>query len=384
MLKQNLKLKIFIANLIILAVITVLYLIATKTLNLPYQGLFPYISLILFLVIEMIYLNMEIHKPLKKILSEMKSLLVGKNFKKIYTLRTDEIGIIGHFFNKITDSLETISNDLKEHKRITGELDVAQKIQQDLIPKEAPYIPGLEITAKTKPAAEIGGDTFDFLPQGDQTYFYIGDVSGHGLPSGLVMIMIDSMITTLSTICKTTKELVISINKFLKPRLQTNMFMTMVMFRWEHMTRKLFYTGSGHERIIHYKKSEGKCTAMVSGGIALGMLADISKIAKDDAEIDFQEGDFIILYSDGITECRNSKEEMFGVKKVIEIIEEKAPFSQTTKELFNHIAGKITVFVENEIQADDMSLLVIKNIGNQDTKETPKETTNWTEPQPKN
>jgi serine phosphatase RsbU (regulator of sigma subunit) len=379
MFKQNLKLKILIANLIILTVITVLYLMATKILDLPYQELYPYISLILFLGAEMIYLNVEIHKPLKKILGEMKSLLVGKNFKKIYTLRTDEIGIIGHFFNKITDSLETISNDLKEHKRITGELNLAQKIQQDLIPKEAPYIPGLEITAKTKPAAEIGGDTFDFLPQENQTYFYIGDVSGHGIPSGLVMIMVDSLITTLSTICKTTKELVISINKFLKPRLQTNMFMTMVMFRWEHLTRKLFYTGSGHERIIHYKKSEGKCTAMVSGGIALGMLPDISKIAKDDTEIDFQEGDFIILYSDGITECKNSKEEFFGIKRVIETIEEKANEAQTTKELFDYIARKITVFVENEIQADDMSLLVIKNVGMQDTKTIQKEPTSWKE-----
>lgn len=379
MFKRSLKLKILTTNLIILTVIASLYLIATKIFDTPYQQFYPYIGLILFLLTETIYLNAEIHKPLKKILREMKALLVGKSFRKIYTTRTDEIGIISHFFNKITDSLETISNDLKEHKRITGELNVAQKIQQDLIPKEAPYIPGLEITAKTKPAAEIGGDTFDFLPQEDQTYFYIGDVSGHGLPSGLVMIMVDSLITTLSTISKTTKELVININKFLKPRLRTNMFMTMVMFRWEHSGRNLFYAGSGHERIIHFKKSEGKCDAIISGGIALGMLPDISKITKDDTKIDFQEGDFIILYSDGITECRNSEEEQFTIKRVIKTIEEKAPSAQTTKELFDHIARKITVFVEDEPQADDMSLIVIKNVGNQDTKTIQKETTNWKE-----
>ena len=278
MIKNSLKLKILTANIVIIFAISGLYLLANRVLDLPYNQFHAYIAMILFLIVETVYLNIAIHKPLKKILAEMKALLVGKNFRKIYTTRTDEIGIIGHFFNKITDSLETVSNDLKEHKRITGELNVAQKIQQDLIPKEAPYIPGIEITAKTKPAAEIGGDTFDFLPQENQTYFYIGDVSGHGLPSGLVMIMVDSLTKALSTAAKTAKELVISINKLLKPRLRTNMFMTMVMFRWEHSTRKLFYTGSGHERIIHYKKSEGKCNAMVSGGIALGMLPDISKV----------------------------------------------------------------------------------------------------------
>ncbi len=180
--RKSLKLKLITANLAIMMFSAGTYF-ATNTFSPKYA---PYIALVLFFALSTLALRQIVHVPLKKILREMKLLLTGKEFHRIYTTRTDEIGILGHFFNEITTNLATISHDLKEHKRISQELNLAQKIQHDLIPHEAPEIPHLEITAKTKSAAEIGGDSFDFLPQEKQTFFYIGDVTGHGIPAGLV------------------------------------------------------------------------------------------------------------------------------------------------------------------------------------------------------
>ncbi len=376
MIKRNLKLKILTTNLIALGISAVTYLIAS--IYTPYA---TYISLALFFTLTALILNHTLHSPLKKILHEMKALLTGKNFHRIYTKRVDEIGILGHFFNEITESLETIGNDLKEHKRISSELNLAQKIQHDLIPREAPEIPSLEITAKTKSAAEIGGDSFDFLPQEKQTFFYIGDVTGHGIPAGLVMIMVDTLISAFAEMSETARDLILSVNKFLKPKLQPNMFMTMVMLRWHHEERKMYFAGGGHEHILHFKAREGKCEAIMSGGIAIGMLPDASAVIKEQ-ELDFQEGDFLILYSDGITECKNMSGEQFGLERLQKLTEDKAPSVQTTKEMFDHLAKEVTIFVEEHVQEDDMSLIVVKHTGNQQSavsSQQQAESTDWEE-----
>ena len=191
--------------------------------------------------------------PLNRILNEVKALLTGKQYNRIYTKKIDEIGVIGNFFNEVTRSLERVSGDIKEHRRISSELNIAQKIQRDLLPKASPDIPGLEIIAKTRPAAEIGGDSFDFITKNDQTFIYIGDVTGHGIPSGLVMMIVYTLIHTFSDLVETSHQLLTQVNKYLKPRIKATMFMTMVMLRWHHPTKSLFYTGAGHETMIHYK-----------------------------------------------------------------------------------------------------------------------------------
>ena len=387
MIKKSLKLKLILANLAILALVAGAYFVINQFFSdLPYLEYSPYGALALFFILSLIALRQILHAPLRTILIEMKLLLTGKSFHRIYTKRTDEIGILGHFFNEITANLEKISHDLKEHQRNSEELNLAQKIQRDLIPREAPAIPNLEITAKTKSAAEIGGDSFDFMPQEKQTFFYIGDVTGHGIPAGLVMIMVDTLISTFAGMSENAKDLIVNVNKFLKPKLQPNMFMTMVMLRWQHEEKKMHFAGGGHEHILHYKASEGKCEAIMSGGIAVGMLPDSSAVVKEQ-ELAFQEGDFLILYSDGITECKNMNGEQFGLERLTKSVETKAPSATSTKELFDHVAQEVTVFVEEHVQEDDMTLIVAKHTAGQ-VAPAAQETTDWEddkkEPLPEN
>lgn len=297
--------------------------------------------------------------PLKKILKEFKALLTGKKYNRIYTGKIDEIGIIAHVFNEITHSLERVSTDIKEHRRMATELNIAQKIQQDLIPQEPPRIPGLDIRAKTKPAAEIGGDAYDFISKNDQSFIYIGDVTGHGVPSGLVMMIVDTLIHTLSDTSKDSRELIAGTNKYLKPRIQTTMFMTMVMLRWEHKTQKMFYTGAGHETILHYKRTENLCESLPSGGIALGMVQDNSALVKE-KPLDVNPNDFLVLYSDGIVESKNANGEMVTIERLRKWVEKYAKETTTAEDLFQKISKEVLYFLGEFRQEDDMTLLVIK------------------------
>jgi len=302
----------------------------------------------------------QVSWPFNKILKEFKALLTGKQYSRIYTEKTDEIGVVAHFFNEITRSLERVSTDIKEHRRISSELNIAQKIQDDLLPKKAPPIKGLDIIAKTKPAAEIGGDCFDFIKKGNQTFMYMGDVTGHGIPSGLVMMIVNTLIHTFADMVQDSKQLLVQVNKYLKPRIQNTMFMTMTMLRWDEENQRMFYTGAGHETILHYKKMDNILENKSAGGIALGMVPNNEALIKE-LPLPLNEGDFIILYSDGIIEGKNDEGERFEISRLLKIIEKHAPNATTAENLFRHISTELTRFLGDHVQLDDITLMVIRH-----------------------
>lgn len=309
-------------------------------------------------VLYLIFMYVEFIRPVKIILHEMKALLTGKRYRRIVTRRVDEIGVVAHFFNEITRNLEQISTDLNEHRRMTKELDIAHQIQQNLLPKSAPDIEELDIIAKTKPADEIGGDSFDFMETENDLFFYIGDVTGHGVPAGLVMIMVDTLLDTFIDKGMNTKDVLTNTNKYLEPKISSTMFMTMVMFRWDKKNKKMYYTGAGHEHIIVYRHDTHKCETFVSGGIALGMVPDNSDMMNEKG-IEFLPGDALVLYSDGITEGENSKGELYGLQRLQKASERFCNLPSANL-IFEGVSKDFSKFIEGHIQDDDMSIMVIR------------------------
>ena len=145
--------------------------------------------------------------------------------------------------------------------------------------------------------------------------------------------------------------------------------MTMVMLCFDNKTKKLTFVGAGHEHILIYRHTTGVVEAVLSGGIALGMVPDNSKVIKE-REIILEDGDFVILYSDGITEARSSTEELYGLERLKAAIKDYAP--QYSAEGVNyHIAKDVTTFMGTRKQEDDMTLIVMKR----DSKNTATEKT---------
>ncbi|KKP36271.1 hypothetical protein A2483_00460 [Candidatus Peregrinibacteria bacterium RIFOXYC2_FULL_33_13] len=314
--------------------------------------------LIIFALLNFLLIYEYISKPFKVVLLEIKALLTGRKYKKIYTERFDEIGIIAHFFNQMTKSLEKASSDIKDRRRLSAELDIASKIQKETLPKNVPDTTDLTIIAKSKPAGEIGGDCFDFAHNKDNFYFFISDVTGHGIASGLIMMMGHTLIMTFAKMFSTGYEVLFQTNKFLKPLMSSIMFITLTLVRWNQTDKKLYATGAGHEHIIVYQTKNKKCFVEKSGGIALGMIEDNSKIIKE-REIPFEKGDLLVLFTDGITESKNIYGELFGLQRLLDIIEENAEQKQT-EEIFDIITEKLQNFTENHIQEDDMTIILCR------------------------
>lgn len=358
---------------IILAVVAYLYL--GNIDHIPVEVLV--ISLGVFLFYFLLVYLIEIVRPLRIVLREMKNLLTGRKYRKIYTQRMDEIGVIAHFFNEVTKSIEKITVDIKEGRRMMGELEIAAELQKEILPKESPEVSGLDIVAKNRPAVELGGDNFDFIKSGKNTFIYVGDVTGHGVPAALVMTMANSLIHSFVDIYDNAYDVVVNTNKQLKTRIKSTMFMTMLMLRWDEINQKMTYVGCGHEHLLVYRAKTGKCDSISSGGIALGMVPDNSKLIKEQ-ELNLEVGDVMVLYTDGLTEGRNMAGEMYTLGRLIAAVERFAP-EYGPDGIVNHVAIDYSRFVEDHVQDDDVTLIAIQYTGVQGKKERSAEvkTTLW-------
>jgi len=317
----------------------------------------------LLLFVLLVFL-LDVMVPLSRVAREVRNLLGGKNYHRVPPTTIDEIGMFTHFFNEITRDLEKISYDVRERRRMTSELDIAAQIQRDVLPKTAPESKGLDIVAKTRPATEIGGDSFDFLKTADgkQTIIYIGDVTGHGVPSGIIMMMVNTLVRSMLEMgLVSSKDLVVLTNKLLSPKISSRLFMTLVMLRWDAENQKMYYTGAGHEHILVYRHKTEKVEAIRSGGIALGMIPDNSLIAQE-KEIPLEIGDSIVLYSDGMTEAKNKTGEMYTLERMVQSLQNNGYFP-SAESIFDHVTKDFQTFVQEYVQIDDCSMIVIKYAG---------------------
>lgn len=312
------------------------------------------------LFVVMLIYYVDIVRPLSLIMTQIKAVLTGRRYKKIYTKRSDDIGIIGHFFNEVTTSLERVTDELEQSKKVTGELRTAGQLQKELIPDAPPTINGFDIAIKNRSAEELGGDNLDFIKVGTKTYFYIGDVTGHGVPAAIVMTMVNTLINAFAELYDTAYDIVVQTNRRLKRRIRATMFMSMLMLRWDDATKKMSYVGCGHEHVIIYRAATGKVDCEVSGGIALGMVEDNSKIVKE-KPLDLNKGDVLVLYTDGITEAKNMSGELFGIERLKETIGLHAGQDEAVS-IIQDIAKDFSRYVEDHVQEDDVTLIVIKKL----------------------
>ncbi len=299
--------------------------------------------------------------PIMKIAREVKLMLTGKEFKRIKPSSVDEIGIFTYFFNHISSNLEKIAGDIDNNKRLISELDIASDIQRDILPKESPSIEGLDIVANTIAAAEMGGDSFDLLQHKDNTYIYVGDVTGHGVPASLVMMMVNTLITAFAENGYGMKEILSKTNAILREKVSSSRFMTLLMLRWNAVREEMSWIGAGHEYLLIYRAEKQEVQIIKGGGIALKMTENIDSMIQEKKIETLNDGDVVLLYTDGITEAKNPSGEMYEVERLIEALQ-KHGHRSTAEGIFDAISEDFSNFILNTPQEDDITLIIVKKL----------------------
>lgn len=252
-----------------------------------------------------------------------------------------------------------MAQQLGEQKRIEQELIIASNIQMQLLPQEVPQVAGIEIFGMMIPAKEVGGDYYDFLTSDDKTQLYvcIGDVSGKGVPAGLVMVMARCFFRPLIMPSRNTKMIMEDLNKFLVADTRKDMFMSMLIIKWDTVEQKFTWTGAGHEHLLVYRAKTKTCETIRAGGIVLGMMKKAERFFTEQ-ELRLELGDTLVLYTDGVTEGLNGKGKMFELNNLEQSVVNCGHLS--AEQVCRAIYQEVKQFMGNAPQNDDITLVAIK------------------------
>ncbi|MDD5655423.1 MAG: PP2C family protein-serine/threonine phosphatase, partial [Candidatus Omnitrophica bacterium] len=249
--------------------------------------------------------------------------------------------------------------DIVEKERLAEEMKLGREIQMGLLPRKPTAVAGLNVQGLMQPAREIGGDYYDFitLPDKDNISIVIGDVSGKGVAAGLFMAMAKTAIHTLSQEETSPMRILVRTNHILNQHIGGQKFMTMLYLMWRPHNATLTYSSAGHERILLYRDEIRQVEVFKSGGFMLGMIADI-EVFLEENEIKLKPRDKILLYTDGVTEAQNSREEQFGIDRLKESFRKHS--EKSAPELMNAVKEEVYSFIGNHPQYDDISLVVLE------------------------
>ncbi len=304
----------------------------------------------------------QLTRPILKLVEGARQIAMG-NFRAQVDVQTrDEIKDLGDSFNHMALKLGESMQAQVYQARVTHELSLAKKIQTQILPKAVPKVSGLDIAAGIIPAEEIGGDIYDFLwPTEGKLRMYLGDVTGHGVPAGIVSSLANALFYGFRDE-SSLKELLVKVNAVLKAKTLPMMFMTAAVLDYELGSGKCSYVSAGHEQIVHYKAALGRAELLPAGGLALGMMVEVGQHIVE-REIDLAAGDFLVVYSDGIPEMWKSKDEVYGMARFIEAVG-KFGVLDSALAIQEAILADVKQFSAGYPQMDDVTLLVIKKQGN--------------------
>lgn len=273
-----------------------------------------------------------------------------------------EVGEIAKAFSDITIKLRESQANLAEQERLQKEMQVAQEIQQTLLPSEFPKIEGYELSSYYAAAKEVGGDYYDFVEVDKDTLgVVVGDVSGKGVPGSLIMTMIRTALRTEARGIKDAAEVLSRVNDFIVNDMKKGMFVTLFYVIIDSKRRRINYASAGHNPMILYRASRNKTYYLNPRGFPIGISLPDKELFRKSIESDtlaLKEDDILLVYTDGITEAMNGKRHLYGEERFLQTIRKHGELPVT--EFIDRLHEELLSFTEGSPQNDDITLVAIK------------------------
>jgi len=340
------------------------------------------LGIILLIVVSLVVIN-HLTKPLSDFSEAAKqishgdfhvSLPVIKDRNELYDLRQALVSM-GLSLDKYMGELaETTASKAT----IESELNVARNIQMAMVPKIFPPYPernDIDVYASLTPAKAVGGDLYDFLLDGDELFFCIGDVSGKGVPASLVMAITRALFRICATKDASPIQVASKINNTLAENNSESMFVTMFIGKCNLKTGVFTCCNCGHNppatnaEIINPKTMEVKAgyeahlMAHVPTNIPLGVIEDFE---FKEITMNISHGVSIFLYTDGVTEAENAEKKLYGEERMLERLKEIGP-KGSAQMLVESVNNDVHAHAEGVDQSDDITILCFRYRGGKDS-----------------
>jgi phosphoserine phosphatase RsbU/P len=242
------------------------------------------------------------------------------------------------------------------------DLQIAREIQTWLLPGAPPQIPGLGIAYITRPANTVAGDYYDVFPRPGKTsednrvVFAVADVAGKSIPAAMLMATFQASLKTLSTAQVALPELVANMNKYACSNSQGGLRFTTAFFAEYDAARRAFhYINAGHNNPI-LRRSDGSIERLDVGGLPLGILQEAAYQA---ANVAIAPGDWLILFTDGLVEAENARQDQYGEDRLMSVLGRSAA-AATPAEMLKRLMAELDLFVGDTPQHDDVTCMLLK------------------------
>lgn len=242
----------------------------------------------------------------------------------------------------------------QERRQLEAELEFTQQVQQALLPQSIPQVPGLSLAAFSRPAQIVSGDYFDFFQFGDGAPgLAVADAMGHGVSASMIMTSLQTALRTLAPECRTPAEALGRINRYYLHNSNFTTFVTVFLGHYDPVTRELTYCNAGHNPPALFRRQAQQVEWLQPTAAALGLVEDNSLGL---GRVTLEEGDILLLYTDGVTEATNASRESFGTQRLAWALVQNA--ERTSRELVGAIRQELYAFAGGAEMSDDVTLVV--------------------------
>ena len=245
-----------------------------------------------------------------------------------------------------------------EKGRLERELQMAFEVQASLMPSHTPQLPGWEFAAHWQPAREVAGDFYDFIPGPNGPLgLVIADVTDKGMPAALFMALSRAIVRASVTSAASPVEGIVQANRLICADSTNSMFVTLCYAQLDPLTGGLTYVNAGHNPPLVYQSRADQLERLTRTGMALGVFPDAP---FEQRTVHLDPGDFILLYTDGVTDAMNEQGQDFGIERLQEAV--RTHRHASAPEFLAGLQAELTRFVGATAPFDDVTLLVAKRL----------------------
>jgi serine phosphatase RsbU (regulator of sigma subunit) len=253
-----------------------------------------------------------------------------------------------------------------EKERLEHELELARQVQASFIPRTTPNIPGWDFAAFWEPARQVSGDFYDFIDHvgasdhAPLSGIVIADVSDKGMHAALFMTLTRSVMRAATTAHQSPADSVTQSNRLLCADSTGGMFVTLFYAQLDSAKNEMTYVNAGHNPPLLYRARTQTLIELTRTGIMLGFDA---AMPFEQRRAQFEQGDFIVLYTDGVTEALNARDEQFGEERLRTVIYHHCSASPAI--MLQALRNELSDFVGNRLQSDDITIVIVKCVGSE-------------------
>lgn len=323
------------------------------------------VALIILLIISFALSNIvsnSVSHPLNQLIEGISASNV-ENLQKIeIDDKIDEFKNLSITFNGMIDKIKHYVDNIElitgEKEAIKAELNVARTIQQDMLPKNFDRInlrKDINISAINIPEDEVGGDFYNYILVNNKLYLIIADVSGSGIPAALFMARANYLINSAIKLSNSPKVILSYVNSELAKKNEENYFVTISIYYIDLNTRKVISANAGHENPIIIKKNNEVVMLTEKKNAPIATKEGLN---YEENEFTLEEGDALFLYTDGVVEAINDKNELYGEERLLKVLDNTK--DNSSDEIIEKVKNSVSNFSNVPDQYDDITMLCFK------------------------